>query len=93
MTFEVKHALIKRDSLDESFQLFDEKQYFSNDDVLVAIDSNTLISIQILLHTINTNDFKKWKKIKKTDEIDDISSLFVKLGYNKKDILELLQNI
>ncbi|KZX10580.1 hypothetical protein [Methanobrevibacter curvatus] len=93
MVFEIKHGLIKRDSLDESFELYDKNGYFEDDEVLVAIDTDTLISIQILIHTISENKFKKWNKIKKTKEIEDISSLFLKLGYKREDVIKFLKQL
>ncbi|MDR3062995.1 MAG: hypothetical protein LBU40_02515 [Methanobrevibacter sp.] len=93
MVFEIKHGLIKRDSLDESFELYDKNGYFEDDEVLVAIDTDTLISIQILIHTISENKFKKWNKIKKTKEVEDISSLFLKLGYKREDVIKFLNQL
>lgn len=93
MAYEVKNAIIQRDSLDESFELIDPKGFFKNDEVLVAIDSNTLITVQLLIKSILRNDFKKWKEITELKDDEDISSLFVKLGYKREEIAELLRSL
>jgi hypothetical protein len=93
MVFEIKHGMIQRDSLDESFELIDPNNYFKNENLLVAIDSDTLITIQILVKAIVNNDFVKWNEIKETNDIEPLSSLFVKLGYQREDIAKILSEI
>ncbi|MDR1820377.1 MAG: hypothetical protein LBR15_09070 [Methanobrevibacter sp.] len=90
--FEIKHGLMKRDSLDESFELIDPDNYFSDEEVLIAIDSDTLISIQILVKSILNNDFKKWKEIDNGD-INVLSNIFLKLGYKKEEIANILSSL
>ncbi|MBZ9571675.1 hypothetical protein KQY27_08965 [Methanobrevibacter sp. TMH8] len=93
MAYEVKNAIIQRDALDESFELIDPKGLFKNEEVLVAIDSNTLITIQLLIKSILINDFKKWNEITELKDNEDISSLFVKLGYTREEIAKLLKSL
>lgn len=93
MVYEVKNAIIQRDSLDESFELIDPKGLFKDKEVLIAIDSDTLITIQLLINSILKNDFKKWNEITRLENDDNISSLFVKLGYGREEIAELLKNL
>ena len=93
MTYEVKNAIIQRDALDESFELVDPKGLFKDKDVLVAIDSDTLLTVQILIKSILRNDFKKWKEITELNDTENVSSLFVKLGYKREEIAELLKSI
>jgi len=93
MVYEVKNAIIQRDALDESFELIDPKGFFKNEDVLVAIDSDTLITIQLLIKSILKNDFKKWNEINELNDDENISNLFVKLGYKREEVTELLKEI
>ena len=59
MSYEVKNAIIQRDALDESFELVDPNGVFKDKEVLVAIDSDTLLTVQILIKSILRNDFKR----------------------------------
>ena len=93
MSYEVKNAIIKRDYFDESFELVDPNGFFEDNDVLVAIDSDTLITIQLLIRSILRNDFKKWEEITELNDSENISSLFIKLGYKKEEIAELLRSL
>ena len=93
MSYEVKNAIIKRDSFDESYELVDPNGFFRDKDVLVAIDSDTLITIQLLITSILRNDFKKWEEITELNDDENISRLFVKLGYEKEEIAELLKGL
>ena len=93
MNYELKNAIIQRDALDESFELIDPKGLFKDKEILVAIDSDTLITVQLLIKSILRNDFKKWKEITELNDNEGISSLFVKLGYEKEEISELLDSL
>ena len=93
MSYEVKNAIIQRDALDESFELVDPNGFFKDKEVLVAIDSDTLLTFQILVKSILRNDFKKWKEITELNNSENISSLFVKLGYKREEIAELLRSV
>jgi hypothetical protein len=92
MSFKIKNALVKRDSLDENFELIDPENYFTDDEVLVAIDSDVLIGMEILLKSIFNNDFKKWDEIKNQDIIS-FQDLFLSLGYSEKEIKHILNNL
>jgi hypothetical protein len=94
VTYEIKNAIIRRDSLDESFNLVDPKGYFENKDVLIAIDGDTLITVQLLINSIIKNDFKKWKKIKNDNDFSEsVSNLFIKLGYSREELAKLIQEL
>ncbi|MDR2831148.1 MAG: hypothetical protein LBB45_09010 [Methanobrevibacter sp.] len=93
MKFEIKHAILKRDSVDESFELIDPKNHFKNDEYLVGIDSDTLIGMEIILSAILNNDFKNWDKIKENDQVSSFSNLLLKLGYKKEEIEHILNEI
>ncbi|MDR2874012.1 MAG: hypothetical protein LBV42_04670 [Methanobrevibacter sp.] len=92
MSFKIKNALVKRDNLDESFQLIDSENYFGDEEVLVAIDSDVLVGIEVLLKTIFSNDFKNWNKIKNQD-INSFQDLLLNLGYSAKEINYILKSI
>ncbi|MDR3222711.1 MAG: hypothetical protein LBT66_03085 [Methanobrevibacter sp.] len=93
MNFEIKHAILKRDSVDESFELLDSKNRFENKEYIVGIDSDTLIGMEIILAAILNNDFKNWKKIKEQDKINSFFNLLLKLGYKKEEIEYILNKI
>jgi len=94
MTYEIKNAIIQRDSLDESFNLVDPKGYFEDKEVLVAIDGNTLITFQLLINSIIKNDFKKWKKIENNNDFPEpVSKLFIELGYSRDELTKLLEEL
>ena len=40
-----------------------------------------------------TNPLKKWKEITELNSGENISSLFVKLGYKREEIAEILRSI
>ncbi|KZX16855.1 hypothetical protein MBCUT_04850 [Methanobrevibacter cuticularis] len=93
MVHKIKNALIQRDSVDESFELIDPNGYFAEDEVLLAIDNDTLITVQILIKAILRNDFKNWNEITEFSDSDSISSLFLKLGYKREEVAELLKDL
>jgi len=93
MSYEIKNAIIQRDALDESFELIDPNGFFKEKDILIAIDSDTLITIQLLIKSILKNDFKKWNEIDELDDEESIANLFVKLGYKREEVAELLKTL
>lgn len=93
MVYEVKNAIIQRDALDESFELIDPNGIFKDKDVLIAIDSDTLITVQLLIKSILKNDFKNWNEISELKDNEPISNLFVRLGYKREEIAELLKSL
>jgi hypothetical protein len=93
VVYKVKNAIIQRDALDESFELIDPKGFFKEKDILVAIDSDTLITIQLLIRSILKNDFKRWNEINELSDNESISNLFVKLGYKREEVAELLKEL
>jgi len=94
MTYEIKNAIIQRDSFDENFKLVDPKGYFKDKEVLVAIDGDTWITVQLLINSILKNDFKKWKKIENNKDFpDSVSKLFIELGYSRDDLAKLIKDL
>ncbi|MGN1362550.1 MAG: hypothetical protein ACI4VU_02360 [Methanobrevibacter sp.] len=93
MSYKIKNAIIKRNSNgNNEFNLFDSNGEFKDKDVLVAIDSDDLITIQLIINAIINNDFKRWNEIE-VNESESLKTLFVKLGYTREELLELLKEI
>ena len=92
MSYKVKNAIIKRknDGSDQ-FDFVYSEGIFDDKEILVAIDSDDLITIQLLINGIIRNDFKNWNLIDQFDENDSLKTLFIKLGYSKEDLLEFLK--
>ena len=59
--------------------------------LFVAIKSDDLITIQLLINSILHNDFKRWSELGVVPETEPVKSLFVRLGYSKADIASLLK--
>ncbi len=93
MSYEVKNATLRKDGPDGKFELVDPKEYFKDKEVLVAIDGDTLITIQLLINSIIKNDFKKWEKINDSGSSEPASHLFVKLGYSKQELARLIEDL
>jgi len=90
MVYNIKNAIIKKDN-EGNLTLVDPENYFENKNVFLAIDSDDLISIQLLVNSIINNDFKIWNEIVNFKDSEDIKNLFIKLGYSKEDITNLLK--
>ncbi|MCQ2972343.1 MAG: hypothetical protein MJ209_03530 [archaeon] len=90
MAYKIDNAIIRKDNYGH-ITLIDPEDTFENIDAFVAIKSDDLITIQLLINAILRNDFKDWKEIKDFSNKDQIKSLFLKLGYTKADIAEMLK--
>lgn len=94
MSYKINNAIIKRKSNGSNqFDLVDSDGIFDNKEVLVAIDSDDLITIQLLINGIIKNDFKNWNEIDQFGENESIKNLFIKLGYSKEDLINFLKNL
>ena len=91
MAYKIKNAIIKKDNDTGKFDLIDQDNAFNNKEVLVAIDSDDLITIQLLINAIINNDFKMWNEIGSINQGDSVKNLFIKLGYGREDIARLLK--
>ncbi len=92
MSYKIDNAIIKKDRLG-NVTLIDPQRVFDNEEAFVAIKSDDLITIQLLINSILTNDFKKWREIRQFSDNDPVKSLFVRLGYTKEDIAKLLNEL
>lgn len=92
MSYKIDNAIIKKDRLGK-ITLIDPQRVFENDEAFVAIKSDDLITIQLLINSILNNDFKRWREIRQFSDKDSVKSLFVRLGYTKEDIAAMLNEL
>lgn len=92
MSYKIDNAIVKKDRLG-NITLIDPEGVFDNEEAFVAIKSDDLITIQLLINSILTNDFKNWRAITSFSDRDTVKSLFVRLGYTKEDIAEMLNEL
>ena len=60
MTYKIDNAIVKKD-VDGKLSLIDPDNIFANEDAFIAVKSDDLITIQLLINGILNNDFKSWK--------------------------------
>ena len=58
MSYKIDNAIIKKDKLG-NITLIDPKRIFDNEEAFIAIKSDDLITIQLLINAILANDFKR----------------------------------
>lgn len=90
MPYKIDNAILKKDKTG-NVTLIDPENVFKDEDAFVAIKSDDLITIQLLINSILHNDFKRWSELGVVPEIEPVKSLFVRLGYSKADIASLLK--
>ena len=90
MPYKIDNAILKKDKTG-NVTLIDPENVFKDEDAVVAIKSDDLITIQILINSILHNDFKRWSELGVVPETEPVKSLFVRLGYSKADIASLLK--
>lgn len=90
MPYKIDNAIIKRER-DGRISLIDPENVFGDVDAFVAVKSEDLITIQLLINGILTNDFKNWKELGSIPDNEPLKSLFVRLGYSKEDIATMLK--
>ena len=76
---------------DGRITLIDPENVFKDEDAFIAIKSDDLITIQLLINGILSNDFQNWRELGTVPETEPLKSLFVRLGYSKEDISNLLK--
>ena len=92
MPYKIDNAILKKDKT-EKVTLIDSENVFKDEDAFVAIKSDDLITIQLLINSILHNDFKRWSEFGVVPETEPVKSLFVRLGYSKADIASLLKEL
>lgn len=90
MAYKIDNAIVKKD-IDGTLTLIDPDNVFEDEDAFIAIKSDDLITIQLLINGILKNDFKSWRELGVIPENDPLKSIFVRLGYSKEDIADLLK--
>lgn len=90
MPYKLDNAILKKDKTG-NVTLIDPENVFKDEDAFVAIKSDDLITIQLLINSILHNDFKRWSELGVVPETEPVKSLFVRLGYSKADIASLLK--
>jgi hypothetical protein len=90
MPYKIDNAIIKRER-DGRISLIDPENVFGDVDAFVAVKSEDLITIQLLINGILTNDFKNWKELGSIPDNEPLKSLFVRLGYSREDIATMLK--
>lgn len=92
LQYKINNAIIKKNENTGEFALIDPEGKFSGEDTLMVINSEDLITMQLLVNAILKNDFKAWRAID-WNQKDNFKTLLVKLGYSRKDIAAMLQEI
>ena len=90
MAYKIDNAIIKKDK-DGNLSLIDPENVFGDEDAFIAVKSDDLITIQLLINGILKNDFQNWRELGTIPENEPLKSLFVRLGYSKEDIANLLK--
>ena len=90
MVYKIDNAIVKKDR-DGRITLIDPNNVFKDEDAFIAVKSDDLITIQLLINGILHNDFKSWRELGVIPENEPLKSLFVRLGYSKEDVANLLK--
>lgn len=90
MAYRIDNAIIKKD-MDGKITLIDPDNVFADEDAFLAIKSDDLITIQLLINGILANDFKNWKELGNIPDNEPLKSLFVRLGYSREDVSKMLK--
>ena len=90
MAYKIDNAIIKKD-ISGNLTLIDPDNVFEDEDAFIAVKSDDLITIQLLINGILKNDFKSWRELGVVSETEPLKSIFVRLGYSKEDIANLLK--
>ncbi len=90
MAYQIDNAIVKKDK-DGKLTLIDPEGHFYDEDAFIAIRSDDLITIQLLINSILNNDFKNWRELGIVPESEPVKSLLPRLGYSREDIAHLLK--
>ena len=90
MAYKIDNAIVKKD-MNGKVTLIDPENIFKDEDAFIAIKSDDLITIQLLINCILSNDFQNWIELGDIPENEPLKSLFVRLGYSREDISNLLK--
>ena len=90
MAYKIDNAIVKKD-VTGRISLIDPDGVFDDQDAFIAIKSDDLITIQLLINGILKNDFQSWRELGVISEKEPLKSLFLRLGYSKEDIANMLK--
>ena len=90
MSYRIDNAIIKKER-NGRITLIDPENVFGNEDAFIAIKSDDLITIQLLINAIMKNEFQKWREIGEIPNREPLKSLFLRLGYSREDVARLLK--
>ena len=90
MAYKIDNAIVKKDVMG-NLTLIDPEGNFEGTDAFMAIKADDLITIQLLINAILRNDFKNWREIENYSDFEPIKALFVRLGYSKEQMAEMLK--
>ena len=71
MAYKIDNAIIKKDR-NGRVTLIDPENVFGDEDAFIAVKSDDLITIQLLINAIMKNDFKSWKELGSIPETEPI---------------------
>ncbi|WP_407392454.1 hypothetical protein [Methanobrevibacter sp.] len=90
MAYKIDNAIIKKDR-NGKITLIDPENVFRDEDAFIAVKSDDLITIQLLINGIMKNDFQSWRELGSIPDTEPLKSLFVRLGYSREDIANMLK--
>lgn len=90
MAYKIDNAIIKKDR-NGNIKLIDPENIFKDEDAFLAVRSDDLITLQLLINGILANDFQSWRELGTIPENEPLKSLFVRLGYSREDISTMLK--
>ena len=90
MAYKIENAIVKKE-ISGKISLIDPDNVFADEDAFIAIKSDDLITIQLLINGIMKNDFKNWKELGVIPDNEPLKTLFVRLGYSREDITRMIK--
>ena len=90
MAYQIDNAIVKKDR-NGNLTLIDPEGNFQDEDAFIAIKSDDLITIQLLINAILSNDFKNWRELGVIPDSEPVKTLLPRLGYSREDIAMLLK--
>ena len=90
MAYQIDNAIVKKDRTGK-LTLIDPEGHFQDEDAFIAIKSDDLITIQLLINSILNNDFQSWRELGAIPDSEPVKTLLPRLGYSREDIAKLLK--
>ena len=80
MAYKIDNAIIKKDK-DGNLSLIDPENVFGDEDAFIAVKSDDLITIQLLINSIMKNDFKSWRELGSIPDNERVLAIFLYLFF------------